>query len=74
MTRDMKPNNMKLDVVFYEEKTEEFVVLGLRKEIDAEYFVLTTLYTTGKSNCPYNYRRKTNIKSIEWQPSPQPQR
>lgn len=74
MTRDMKPNNMKLDVVFYEEKTEEFVVLGLRKEIDAEYFVLTTLHTTGKSNCPYNYRRKTNIKSIEWQPSPQPHR
>ncbi|WP_260442636.1 MULTISPECIES: PBECR4 domain-containing protein [Listeria] len=68
MTMDMKPNNMNLDVVFYEEKIEEFVVLGLRKRIDTGFFVLTTLHTTGKSNCPYNYRRKTRIKFIEWQP------
>lgn len=66
MTRDMKPNRMKLDIVFYEEKIEEYVVLGLRKRAETDYFVLTTLHTTGKSNCPYNNRRKTSISSIEW--------
>lgn len=67
MTSDMKPNRLKLDIVFYHPKDQRhIVVLGLRKRIDTQYFVPTTLHVEVAKNNPYLKRRKTSIKSIKW--------
>ena len=66
MTSDMKPNPQRLDIVFYREKQHEAVMLGLRKEEKMGYFVPTTLHTPKLQN-NYNGRRRTSIKTIDWE-------
>ncbi|WP_124978509.1 PBECR4 domain-containing protein, partial [Ligilactobacillus salitolerans] len=56
MTSDMKPNRLKLDIVFYQELKHEAVILGLRKDKNMSVFVPTTLHTE-KLNNQYHYRR-----------------
>lgn len=67
MTSNMKPNKLKLDIVFYKEKDpKHIVVLGLRKNKESTYFVPTTLHVELTKNNPYLYRRKTKIERLEW--------
>lgn len=67
MTRDMKPNPLKLDIVFYKIKDpKRIVVLGLRRNKNTDYFVPTTLHVEKNKNNQYLNRRKTNIKNLEW--------
>lgn len=67
MTSDMKPNRLKLDIVFYHPKDKRhIVVLGLRKRMNTQYFVPTTLHVELAKDNPYLKRRKTSIKSIKW--------
>lgn len=65
MTSDMKPNPLKLDIVFCEELGREAIILGLRKRNDMEAFVPTTLHTESLPN-RYSYRRRTQIISLNW--------
>lgn len=65
VTSDMKPNRLKLDIVFIINLEHESVVLGLRKAKNQDFFVTTTLHTERKNN-QYNYRRRTKITSLEW--------
>lgn len=67
MTSDMKPNRLKLDIVFYYPKDKRrIVVLGLRKRQNTSYFIPTTLHVESAKNNPYLKRRKTSIKSLTW--------
>ncbi|MDK6377597.1 MAG: PBECR4 domain-containing protein [Lactobacillus crispatus] len=67
MTSDMKPNKLKLDIVFYHLKDKQrIIVLGLRKRKNTPYFVPTTLHVEKIKNNPYLSRRKTSIKSFKW--------
>lgn len=67
MTRDMKPNPLRLDIVFYKEKDpRRIIILGLRKSKQTKYFVPTTLHVEKNRNNQYLNRRKTNIKSLKW--------
>lgn len=67
MTSDMKPNRLKLDIVFYYPRDKQhIVVLGLRKRKHTSYFVPTTLHVEKTKNNPYLNRRKTSIKSLRW--------
>lgn len=67
MTSDMKPNPLKLDIVFYSPKDKKhIVVLGLRKRLKTQYFVPTTLHLETVKNNPYLKRYKTCIKDISW--------
>ena len=69
MTSDMKPNPLKLDIVFFKNtKPREIVVLGLRRSKGMNYFVPTTLHTEVSRNNPYLLRRKTSVRSITWLP------
>lgn len=69
MTSDMKPNPLKLDIVFFKNtKPREIVVLGLRRAKGMNYFVPTTLHTEVSRNNPYLLRRKTSVRSITWLP------
>lgn len=65
MTSDMKPNSMKLDIVFYKENRKEATILGLRKTKHMDYFVPTTLHTKNLNN-QFSKRRRSLIKSIIW--------
>ncbi|WP_300558729.1 PBECR4 domain-containing protein [Companilactobacillus sp.] len=65
LTRDMKPNRLKLDIVFLHERKKDCIVLGLRKSKNQNVFVPTTLHVE-KLNNEYEYRRKTRINKIEW--------
>lgn len=70
MTSDMKPNPLRLDIVFYKEQSEksQIVILGLRKKPGLASFVPTTLHTESMKNNRYMRRRRTSIKSMEWLP------
>lgn len=69
MTSNMKPNPLKLDIVFFKNtKPREIVILGLRRAKGMNFFVPTTLHTEVSKNSPYLLRRKTSIKSIKWLP------
>lgn len=69
MTSDMKPNPLKLDIVFFKNTNpREIVVLGLRRAKGMNFFVPTTLHTEVSKNSLYLLRRKTSIKSIKWLP------
>lgn len=69
MTSDMKPNPLKLDIVFFKHtQPSEIVVLGLRRDKNMNFFVPTTLHTEVSKNNTYLRRRKTNIKTITWLP------
>ena len=69
MTSDMKPNPLRLDIVFFKStKPREIVVLGLRRASGMEHFVPTTLHTEKSRNNDYLLRRKTSITSIKWLP------
>lgn len=69
MTSDMKPNPLKLDIVFFKNtNSREIVVLGLRRTKNMKFFVPTTLHTESSKNNQYLLRRRTNIKSIKWLP------
>ncbi|MCI2031673.1 PBECR4 domain-containing protein [Limosilactobacillus sp.] len=69
MTSDMKPNPLKLDIVFFKKtKPREIVVLGLRRAKGMKHFVPTTLHTESSKNNSYLLRRKTSITSIKWLP------
>lgn len=65
MTSNMKPNRLKLDIVFYQEVSKEAVILGLRKDQHMDVFVPTTLHTERLEN-PYHFRRRSHIKQITW--------
>ena len=65
LTSDMKPNRLKLDVVFVANRVHESVILGLRKAKGSDIFVPTTLHTEVLNN-EYNSRRRTIIKSLKW--------
>ncbi|WP_051258569.1 PBECR4 domain-containing protein [Atopococcus tabaci] len=65
MTRDMKPNSMKLDIVFYKEDEKEATILGLRKDYRMDYFVPTTLHTKSLNN-QFSRRKRTSIKKVIW--------
>ncbi|WP_204121493.1 MULTISPECIES: PBECR4 domain-containing protein [Levilactobacillus] len=65
LTSDMKPNRLKLDIVFVANKAHESVILGFRKSKDKDFFVPTTLHTESLNNS-YNLRRRTKISSLEW--------
>lgn len=67
ITRDMKPNPLHLDIVFYKKNDpKHIVVLGLRKNHNLNYFVPTTLHVEKVSNNPYLQRRNTFIKKVSW--------
>lgn len=69
MTSGMKPNPLRLDIVFFKNtKPQEIVVLGLRRAKGMNYFVPTTLHTEVSKNNSYLLRRKTSINSIKWLP------
>lgn len=69
MAMNMKPNRLRLDVVFYKHtKPREIVVLGLRRNKNMDHFIPTTLHTESAKNNAYLLQRKTSIKSIEWLP------
>lgn len=65
MTSNMKPNPLRLDIVFYRENKSEAVVLGLRKDRNSEYYVPTTLHNK-KLNCEYNRRARTKVNKLYW--------
>lgn len=65
LTRDMKPNRLKLDIVFTYPRTKDCIVFGLRKPKNRDEFIPTTLHIEPLNN-PYKYRRKTTVKKIEW--------
>lgn len=67
VTRDMKPNRMRLDIVFMKNIKNEDIVLGLRKKKNSSYFVPTTLYRTNSNRNPFNKRKRTFIQSIYWE-------
>ncbi|GEL89316.1 PBECR4 domain-containing protein [Pediococcus parvulus] len=67
-TRDMKPNRLKLDIVFcYLKEPKEVVVLGLRKAEGRDVFVPTTLHTESARNNIYLCRKRTQINSLDWE-------
>lgn len=69
MTSDMKPNPLRLDIVFFKDTSpREIVVLGLRRAKGMNYFVPTTLHAEKKRDNQYLLRRKTSITSIKWMP------
>lgn len=61
----MKPNRLRLDIVFVYNKANESVVLGFRKDRIMDYFVPTTLHTEKLDN-QYNHRRRTRITNMKW--------
>jgi len=65
LTSDMKPNKLKLDIVFMFSRSKDCVVFGLRKPSNMDTFVPTTLHVEPLNN-PYKYRRKTSVKNISW--------
>lgn len=65
LTRDMKPNRLKLDIVFLYPRTKDCIVFGLRKPKNRDVFIPTTLHVEKLKN-DYEYRRKTRINKIEW--------
>jgi len=65
MTSDMKPNRLRLDIVFYQEIKNEAIILGLRKDKHMDVFVPTTLHTETLKN-PYHFRRRSRVKRISW--------
>ncbi|WP_251547925.1 PBECR4 domain-containing protein [Limosilactobacillus caecicola] len=68
MTSNMKPNPLRLDIVFTKNTSpREIVVLGLRRKKHMESFVPTTLHTESAKNNRYLLRRKTHITSFRWQ-------
>lgn len=68
MTSSMKPNPLRLDIVFVKNTNpREIVVLGLRKRKSMDSFVPTTLHTESARNNPYLLRRKTRIVAAHWQ-------
>lgn len=70
MTRDMKPNSMRLDIVFYKELEKEATILGLRKDNRMDYFVPTTLHNRGLNN-QFSRRRRSTVKNIKWNTKPE---
>lgn len=67
VTRDMKPNTMRLDIVFFKNEKNKDIILGLRKESNTPYFVPTTLYKTKTSRNLFRNRRRTKINKIYWE-------
>lgn len=65
LTRDMKPNNLNLDIAFVINKEKESVILGFRKNRSNDLFFPTTLHTENLHN-QYNRRRRTRITSMKW--------
>ncbi|MHC5552259.1 PBECR4 domain-containing protein [Carnobacterium maltaromaticum] len=65
MTKNMKPNPLNLDIVFYREGKKEAVVLGLRKDLRSGLYVPTTLHNK-KLNCEYNRRARTKVNNLYW--------
>ncbi|MQS89097.1 PBECR4 domain-containing protein [Companilactobacillus mishanensis] len=65
LTREMKPNRLKLDIVFLCPSEKNCIVFGLRKSKDRDVFIPTTLHVEKVRN-EYEYRRKTRVKSIRW--------
>ena len=65
LTSDMKPNRLKLDIVFVINETKESIILGFRKAKGRTFFVPTTLHTESLDN-QYNIRRRTEVKNIYW--------
>ena len=65
LTSDMKPNRLKLDIVFLYPRTKDCIVFGLRKPNNRDVFIPTTLHVEPADN-QYKYRRKTSVKSIKW--------
>ncbi|WP_125605053.1 PBECR4 domain-containing protein [Lapidilactobacillus bayanensis] len=67
MTSDMKPNKLRLDIVFYsEEDHKHAIILGLRKDMHSSYFIPTTLHVEKIPNQFSNRRRTSIIGTIEW--------
>lgn len=62
--KDIKPNSMNLNLIFYKKKNHEVIVLGLRKNSKNNIYYLTTLHKTYENK--YDKTRKTKIKSIKW--------
>ena len=67
VTRDMIPNTMKLDIVFMKDNKNKDIILGLRKDMNTDYYVPTTLYQVKGKNNPFRYRKRTFIKKIYWE-------
>ncbi|MQS51786.1 PBECR4 domain-containing protein [Companilactobacillus mishanensis] len=65
LTREMKPNRLRLDIVFLCPSEKNCIVFGPRKSKDRDVFIPTTLHVEKVRN-EYEYRRKTRVKSIRW--------
>lgn len=65
MTSDMKPNSMRVDIVFYKEHQRDATILGLRKSKGMGYFVPTTIHNRSLNN-QFSKRRRTLVKKIVW--------
>ena len=62
LNKDLNSNNMRLDLVFYEEQGRTALVLGLRKV--GNYYRLITLHESDIRK--YKKVRKTKINNISW--------
>ncbi len=66
MTSNIKPNPLRLDIVFLKEFPAEDLILGLREiRPGSRKFTPTTLHTESKHN-RYAKNRRTSMNSIEF--------
>ena len=63
VAKDLKGNNMKLNLLVYEISGRSAIVLGIRQITDT-YYKLVTLHEASSNT--YKNVRKTKIKNIEW--------
>jgi len=63
-TENLKPNAMKLTLVFSEKKGDGEVVLGVRKDIKENVFRLATLHYSRKRK--FTNMRSSKILSVKW--------
>lgn len=63
-TDNLKPNPMKLTLVFSEKKGSGEVVLGVKKDIKQECYRLATLHYSRKQK--YTNMRSSKILSVKW--------
>lgn len=63
-TENLKPNTMKLTLVFCEKKGKGEVVLGVRKDVKENVFRLATLHYSRKPK--FSYMRSSKIVNVKW--------
>lgn len=64
-TENLKPNPMKLVIVFSERKLTGEVVLGCKRDVEEEVFRLATLHYSRKRK--YTEMRSSKILSVKWE-------